>query len=422
MLRSPLLPIFLTVFVDVLGLTLMLPLLPFYAESFHASPFVVTVLGASYAACQLVSGPILGRISDRVSRKPVLLVSQMGTLCGLLVIGAASIVSGRAGASLGLAMLFLGRIVDGLTAGNLSIAQAYISDVTKPENRTRAFALIGIAFGVGFTVGPGVSGFMAHRWGFSSPPYAAAGLSLLSIVLTATLLPGKAKLEALKATYGAASAPGGERGAPPAGERTLALGRFLGRPLPRRRLLQFFCFTTSFATLTGGLALFLERQPGLRFDVRSTGYVFMASGIVGAVIQGGLIGRLVKKLGEARLALLGFLSMAAAYPLLGAAHTVPVLLILVATASFGVAVVRPCITTLLTKSVGRSEQGAALGTSQSLASISQIVGQPLAGLLIESHLLAAYGVAAGLFALAGALLTMQPEPAADLPVPDPPTP
>jgi MFS transporter, DHA1 family, tetracycline resistance protein len=407
MLRSPLLPIFLTVLVDVLGLTLMLPLLPFYAEHFGASPLVATILGASYAACQLVSGPILGRLSDRIGRKPVLLVSQMGTLCGFLLIGGAT----------SLPMLFLGRIVDGLTAGNLSIAQAYISDVTKPENRTKAFGLIGIAFGSGFLVGPAISGIMAKHYGFSAPAYAAAGLSLLSIVLTTTLLPGKARLEALKAQHG--EAPSSVHGAaPPAGERTLAFGRFLSRPLPRRRLLQFFCFTTSFATLTGGLALFLERQSftsGLHFDVQSTGYVFMASGLVGGAIQGGVIGRLVKRLGEARLALVGFLTMAAAYPLLGAAHTVPFLLALVMLASFGVAVVRPCITTLITKSVGRGEQGAALGTSQSLASISQIVGQPLAGILIENHLNPYYGVAAGVLALALAGCDRPTEP----PVPAP---
>jgi MFS transporter, DHA1 family, tetracycline resistance protein len=411
MLRSPLLPIFLTVLVDVLGLTLMLPLLPFYAEHFGASPLVATILGASYAACQLVSGPILGRLSDRIGRKPVLLVSQMGTLCGFLLIGSAS----------SLPMLFLGRIVDGLTAGNLSIAQAYISDVTKPENRTKAFGLIGIAFGSGFLVGPAISGIMAKHYGFSAPAYAAAGLSLLSIVLTTTLLPGKARLAALKAEHGEAPSAAHDT-RPPAGARSLAFGRFLSRPLPRRRLLQFFCFTTSFATLTGGLALFLERQGGLQFDVQSTGYVFMASGLVGGAIQGGLIGRLVKRLGEARLALIGFFTMAMAYPLLGQAHTVPFLLAIVMFASFGVAVVRPCLTTLITKSVGRGEQGAALGTSQSLASISQIVGQPLAGVLIENHLLGAYGIAAGVFALVGAVLTLQPEPAADVAVSSPPAP
>ena len=414
MLRSPLLPIFLTVLVDVLGLTLMLPLLPFYAEHFGASPLVVTILGASYAACQLVSGPLLGRLSDRVGRKPVLLVSQVGTLCGFLLIGGAT----------GLPMLFLGRMVDGGTAGNLSIAQAYISDVTKPENRTRAFGLIGIAFGTGFLVGPAISGIMAHRFGFAAPAYAAAALSSVSILLTATLLPGRAQLAALKAEHGEALSSATPHGAPPpAGDRSFAFGKLLARPLPRRRLLQFFCFTTSFATLTGGLALFLERQPftsGLHFNVESTGYVFMASGLVGGAVQG-VLGRLVKRLGEARLALIGFLAMAAAYPLLGTVHAIPPLAVVIVLGAFGAAVVRPCMTTLITRSVGRGEQGAALGTSQSLASISQIVGQPLAGMLIEHGLNPYHGVAAGFFALVGAMLTLQPEPAAAA-VPSPPSP
>jgi MFS family permease len=356
---------------------------------------------------------VLGRLSDRVGRKPVLLASQAGTFVALLIIGGAS---GTHGA-IGLAMLFAGRIIDGLTAGNLSIAQAYISDVTLPEQRTRAFGLIGISFGMGFLVGPAISGLLARRYGFASPAYGAAGLSFLSIVFTVTLLPGQAALEKIRVARGTAlqSAPRGHDGGhphTPGGERSLAFGRFFSRPLPRLRLLQFFLFTTSFAVLTGGLALFLHER--FSFDVAQVGYVFMASGLVGAIIQGGLIGRMVKRLGEARLALAGFCSMAAAYPLLGPAHSVPALLALVCLGSFGVAVVRPCVTTLITKSVGRHEQGAALGTGQSLASISQMVGQPLAGLLIENHLLWAYGMAAGAFALLGALLSLSsPEPAAD---------
>ena len=405
MSRSPLLPIFLTVFVDVLGLTLMLPLLPLYAEHFGATPFVATLLGASYAACQLVSGPLLGRLSDRIGRKPVLLASQMGTLASLLLIASAGWISVK----YGLVLLFVGRMIDGSTAGNLSIAQAYISDVTKPENRTRAFGLIGIAFGTGFLVGPGISGVLASHYGFAAPVFLAAALSLLSIVCTVAFLPGKDELDRLKLEH---AGPMPEVAAPAAGARTLALGKFLGRPLARRRLLQFFCFTTSFATLTGGLALFLERRFG--FGVGQTGNVFMVSGFVGALIQGGLIGRLVKRVGEAKLALLGFGTMVLGYPLLGfIGSSLPALFVIVAFSSFGVAVVRPCLTTLITKSVGRHEQGGALGTSQSLASISQMVGQPLAGLLIGSALIDWYGVAAGVFALVGALLSLQPEPAAD---------
>lgn len=205
MRRSPLLPIFLTVFVDVLGLTLVLPLLPFYAEHFGASELVVGVLAASYAVCQLVSGPILGRISDRVGRKPTLLASQTGTFFGFLVIGSAS----------SLWMLFVGRIIDGLTAGNLTIAQAYISDVTRPEERTRAFGLIGIAFGSGFLLGPAITGELASRFGYGAPAYGAAALSLTSILLTATLLPAKPIVPAASpaATPSAACSTGRSRAA-----------------------------------------------------------------------------------------------------------------------------------------------------------------------------------------------------------------
>jgi MFS family permease len=398
MSRSPLLPIFLTVFVDVLGLTLMLPLLPLYAKHFGATDLLATTLMATYSACQLVAAPALGWVSDRVGRKPVLLVSQLGTLSGFLLIGGAN----------GLAMLFAGRVIDGLTAGNLGIAQAYISDVTKPENRTRAFALIGIAFGIGFLIGPGVSGLLAHHYGFAAPAYAAAALSATSILFTITLLPGKEELEKIKAEHGAA--PAGAS-VPPTAARTLALGRFFARPLPRRRLLQFFAFTSSFAVLTGGLALYLERKFG--FGVRQTGYIFTVAGLVGALVQGGLIGRLVKRLGEARLALLGFITMAASYPLLGVVTSVPLLLVLVVVSSFGVAVIRPCLTTLLTKSVDRSEQGAALGTNQSLSSIAQITGQETAGFCIGHGMLIAYGLAAGVLSMIGLMLTMSPEPAAD---------
>ena len=140
MKKSLLLPIYLIVMVDVLALTLILPLLPFYAENFGASPFVVGLLIATFAVCQLISGPILGRISDRVGRRPVLLVSQLGTFIGLLILAFAG----------SLWMVFLSRVIDGVTAGNLSIAQAYISDVTEPGNRAKAFGMIGVAFGLGF--------------------------------------------------------------------------------------------------------------------------------------------------------------------------------------------------------------------------------------------------------------------------------
>ncbi|RYE83817.1 MAG: MFS transporter, partial [Myxococcales bacterium] len=174
-----LLPLYLTIFIDVLGFTLVIPLLAYYAERFGASPLQVGLLNASYAALQLFSGPILGAISDRVGRKKTLIFSQLGTFLGFAMLGGAQ----------SLWMLFAGRMIAGATAGNLTIAQAYISDVTPPEKRTAAFGIIGIAFGMGFLVGPPASGLIAHRFGYAAPPLIAAGLSALSAVLTLTRLP-----------------------------------------------------------------------------------------------------------------------------------------------------------------------------------------------------------------------------------------
>src|SRR5262249_19842358 len=171
------LPTFLIVLVDVFALTLVIPLLAIYAEQFGATPFQATLLITVFAVCQLVSGPVLGRTSDRIGRKPMLLLSQAGTLIGLLVMASAT--------SLG--MIFVGRIIDGCTAGNLSLAQAWIAHPTKPEERAKSFALIGIAFGLGFFLGPSVTGYLA-QYGLRAPIFAAAGMSATSILCTATLL------------------------------------------------------------------------------------------------------------------------------------------------------------------------------------------------------------------------------------------
>ena len=178
MKSSPLVPIFLIVLADILGLTIMLPLLPFYAEKLGASPTAVGLLVSVFAFCQLLSGPFLGRWSDRIGRKPLLLLSQAGTLVSRLLLASAGT----------LWLVYLARIVDGLTAGNLVLAQAYIADVTEPQNRTRAFGLIGISFGIGFLLGPAISGALAG-YGLAVPILVSAGLSALSIVATAVLLP-----------------------------------------------------------------------------------------------------------------------------------------------------------------------------------------------------------------------------------------
>ena len=178
MRRSPLLPIFLIVLVDVLGMTIVIPLLAIYSERFGASPLVATLLMSSFAACQLVSGPILGALSDRFGRRPILLVSQIGTMIGFIILANAN----------ALWMVFAGRILDGATAGNLGIAQAYIADHTPPDKRAQSFALIGIAFGTGFAFGPVISGWLSH-YALETPFWVAAGLSGCSILGTWFILP-----------------------------------------------------------------------------------------------------------------------------------------------------------------------------------------------------------------------------------------
>ena len=374
--RSPLLPIFLIVVVDVLGLTIILPLLPFYAESFGASPRTVGLLVSSFAVCQLVSGPLLGRLSDRTGRKPLLLVSQVGTLFGFLLIARAT----------SLWMVFAGRVIDGLTAGNLSLAQAYISDATEPKNRARAFGLIGAAFGIGFLFGPALSGYTS-QWGYHVPLYIAAALSATSILATATLLPARPPTPP-----GAAAA---DEPPPPAGRRLAILdwreyATYFRRPGLRWLLAEFFLFSLAFALFSSGFALFAERRftwDGRPFGPKQVGYVLAYAGFLGVILQGGLIGRLVKALGERRLVFLGFVAAAVGFFALGLTWAVWQLLLVATVQSFGTGVLRPALTSLITQAVSRHEQGTILGLNQSLVSVAQIIGPAISGFLIDRALL-----------------------------------
>ena len=379
MKKSPLLSIFLIVLVDVLGLTLILPLLPFYAESMGASPFVATLLVSAYAICQFIAGPPLGHLSDRIGRRPVLLVSQMGTCAGFLILAYAQ----------SLWVVFLARIIDGLTAGNLTVAQAYIADVTDAENRTKAFSIIGIAFGLGFLVGPGVSGLLA-RFSPTYPIFAAAGLSFTSIMCTYFLLPAVVA-----------------HPHPELEQRFLRLNNLTQSFKDKRlapMLWQFFAFTFAFSTFFSGFPLFAERRftyDGAPFGNEEVGYVFAFSGLIGILIQGGGMGPLVKGFGESRLVQMGFATMAVSFALLSGVHAIPYLLVAVALLTFGSAILRPSLTTLITKHTARHRQGMVIGQMQSLMSIAQIIAPAIAGALIQAQLLSMWAIAGSVFCLIG---------------------
>jgi MFS family permease len=386
MKTSPLLSIFLIVVVDVLGLTIILPLLPFYAESMGATPIVVGLLVSAFAICQLIAGIPLGHLSDRIGRRPVLLVSQIGTCAGFLMLAYAE----------SLWMVFLARIVNGLTAGNLLVAQAYIADVSEAENRTRAFSIIGIAFGLGFLVGPFVSGFLAE-FGHTLPIFAAAGLSFISILCTYFLLP--------------ATTP--HPHPHPELEQGLSRWSAFRQTFKDRQLFpmlcQFFAFTFAFSTFFSGFALFAERRfqyAGDPFGTREVGYVFAFSGLIGVLIQGGGMGRLVKAFGENRLVQMGFATMAAGFALLAGVHAISYLLVAIGLLTFGSAVLRPSLTSLITTHTPRHRQGMVMGLMQSLMSIAQILAPVIAGALIQTQFLSIWAFAGSIFCAIGLALIL----------------
>jgi MFS transporter, DHA1 family, tetracycline resistance protein len=374
--KSPLLPIFLIVLVDILGYTIILPLLPFYAERLGATPTVVGMLVSAFAICQFVAGPLLGRISDRVGRRPVLIVSQIGTLIGFLILANAHV----------LWVVFLSRIIDGLTAGNLSLAQAYIADVTRPSERSKSFAVIGIAFGIGFLVGPAISGLLAGGGNLARPIYAGAALSFLSILCTWFLLPKHPVMPEPEE---------GEAPPLPAGQR-LALfdlgeyAKYFRQEGVRLRLWQFFLFAFSFSGFVSGFALFAERR--LNFDAREVGYVFAYAGFLGIILQGGLIGRLVKRFGDKALVYSGFIAATIGYTGVGFTYDWRMLLVVSLFSSYGSGVLRPAITSLVTQAGGRREQGTLLGLTQSITSVCQITAPLIAGVLITHGLLTTWAM------------------------------
>jgi MFS family permease len=381
LVSAPLLPIFLIVAVDVLGLTIMIPLLPFYAERMGASPVQVGWLIGIYALCQLFAGPLLGRASDSMGRKPLLLLSQAGTFIGFLITAFAP----------SLSILFLARAIDGATAGNLSLAQAYITDITKPEDRAKSFGVIGIAFGLGFLIGPLISGILA-QYDYRYPIFAAAALSATSIFTTWRLLP------AVKP-----STTGG-------GRRSLfdwgSYVAYFAQPQLASRLYQFFLFSFGFALFTSGVSLFLERRMtwnGSPFGPTQVGYMWALAGFFGVFWQGPALGRLVKRFGEHSLNRAGFAGYVVGYATLAVVNSVVVLGIATAVLSIG-SLVRPALTSLITQATPKHEQGAVLGLTQSLTSISLIIAPLISGYLIGKGLLTEWGVAATVVSVLGLVL------------------
>ncbi|MHB1018030.1 MAG: MFS transporter [Coriobacteriia bacterium] len=377
MKRHRLAIIFAIMFVNMLALGIVIPLLPYLAESTGATEFQTGLLVAAYPLSQLFGAPILGRLSDRYGRKPILLASVFGTAVGFVILAMAGT----------LPVLFLGRIIDGLTGGNINVAQAYITDVTDRKDRSRALGLIGAAFGLGFVIGPVTGGLLAEI-SYATPAWLGAGLALLNMLAVALFLP-----ESLSPEVRARIADKKRAIFDVAGFRTALSHPRVGPVLTVRTVtgISFAIFETMFA---------LWAITALGFKPSQTGIFLGYLGIMSVIIQGGLMGRLTRRFSDDTLLMTAILVTGVGLGIWGFATSVPLLVVLIPPLAFGLAVGQTTMTSMLSKSVGRDEVGSVLGIQTSIMSLTRVVAPIIGGFLLQNAAVWSPGLLAGLLTLA----------------------
>lgn len=372
-----LLIIFAVVLVDMLSFSIVLPLLPYLAKSIGASATQIGLLTAMYPLAQMVAAPLLGRLSDRVGRKPVLILSILGTAGGFVVLAVAQF----------LPILFISRFVDGITGGNISVAQAYIADVTEPKDRGKALGLIGAAFGLGFILGP-VAGGLLSGISYSLPAWVGAGLALANAAAVAFVLP-----ESLSVDDRARLAARERRHAFDPRALFDALGHKRVGPLLWIRLatgLSFSIFETSFA---------LWALAALGLTSQANGMVLGYVGVLSVFVQAFLIGRLTARFSDDRLILFSLALAGVALALWGFVPNLPLLIVLMPALSVGLAVTNTITTSALSKAVHHDEVGGMLGLQTSIQSFTRIPAPILAGFMIERVSVWSPGLLGGLVTL-----------------------
>jgi DHA1 family tetracycline resistance protein-like MFS transporter len=399
--RSPLLFIFLTVFIDLLGFGIVIPLLPIYSKYFGASELELGLLFSCFSGMQFLFAPLWGRISDRIGRRPVLIGGLVGTAVAYFLFARAN----------SMAMLYAARLLAGFFGANISSAQAYIADVTTEKDRAKGMGLIGAAFGLGFTFGPLLGGLLTrHAAGSTAlpamPGYLAAALSLAAALFGFLKLPEPARhaaaasrsfgLEQLRDAF-----TNGRIG-------ILMLLNFMN-------LFAFSCFEAMFTRF--GLARFPAKF-GLDRPIEKAsldqvldaapyaGTYLFAIGIISAVIQGGLIRRLVPKFGETKLVIAGPLILGVALAIIGVAGGVlswPFVIVGCLVMPLGFGLTNPSVTGLISRASPKDKQGAYLGMSQSAASLARVVGPPVAGIFFAMGPSRPFFASAGVLAVAGAI-------------------
>ena len=372
--------IFLIVFVDLLGFGLIIPLLPFYADTLHASALQVTLLFSVYSICQFIAAPILGLISDRYGRRPVLAFSQLGSVVGYVLLGWATQRHWES-LTLGLGLIYLSRIIDGLSGGNISTAQAYVSDVTTHENRAKGMGLIGAAFGIGFVGGPAIGGLLATYWGESLPAYAAAVFSGAAAILTFTRLP-ESRIHR-----------------PAQAELWLHPRQFLPvlqRPVVLQLILIWFTAMAAYVMIDSTIALYLKDI--FHYRAAHVAWYFTFVGLIIAAVQGGLIGRLTRRFGEWPLSIAGPLLVAGGYgcTVITAWHPMAVLLLAGGTVyAFGRSIQQPTISSLVSKYSDPRQQGTTFGLFQGMGTMARVIGPIVAGYVYQRHVVGPFVASGG---------------------------
>jgi DHA1 family tetracycline resistance protein-like MFS transporter len=346
-------PIYGTTLADMLGYTLMIPLLPGLASRYHASAFIASTLISVPAFCSMFSAPVWGRISDRIGRKSIMLISLGVTLVGYVMLALAH----------SLFWVFLARIISGLGAGNLSAAQSYIADVTEEKQRDQAFALYGAVFGAAFVIGPVTATLLMHR-GVQFPFYLAALLEALNIALVLLLIPwniGKHKKET----------------------PLEKIAREALHPPILWLLLRQFFFITGVMYFLSGFALYLHVT--LHASVKQVGWMLAGAGILGGAVQGVAVAPLAARSGERFVAQIGFVLLLAGYALLYFVHAMALFVVVVALWAVGAAMVEPAIMASLSLKISKRERGALLGLSDSVNSVALIVGPAISGAVLDAN-------------------------------------
>lgn len=381
--KFALLLIFFTVFIDLIGFGIIIPLLPTFAEKFGAGGFTVGLLLMSYSLMQFFFAPIWGRLSDNVGRRPILLLSLSASAAGYLIWGFAD----------ALWMLFLSRIVAGLGNANIAVAQAYIADVTTAENRAKGMGLVGAAFGLGFVLGPAIGAFCVGGDAIHTAGFLAAGFSLLDLVLTFFCLPEP------------------ERRSQAGHERFVLRPEFYWQTLTndklRVSLAIFFISTFAFANMEATLVLLTEHKYG--FTAQQNGLMFAYIGLIMVFVQGGLIGRLSKRFGEQKLVFLGSLLVVAGLLGTPASASAAVLYAALALLALGSGMNTPANQSILSKLAPQEEVGGVMGVGQSLSTLGRILGPVAGGAAFQfMGMESPYFIGAGAMALACVLALLLP--------------